>query len=345
MIRTVGLSGLVCLSLAAGAGAQEQHDEQSGTWRFEFANDAVFDSDNLFTNGFELHKDGPIASSLDKTRGTPAFGKTLARLFLPDTDGLTYREGWALGQYMQTPERIEDPDIILDSVPYLGMLAWTNSFVAFDDQRMTGFGWMIGMAGPSSFAEEVQSGMHRVVSATDPKGWDNQLDDEPVLSLFFTKKKKLWRSPGFDGAIAFNTAASNFLSYGEVAMEMRFGRMPKGFAIVSDPTGRGPDYNAVIRGSDGTALYGTVVVRATRFLVNMPLEGNKLADNNQWTRHNTIEPKDVVGQVYIGFNYERPTWALRLNFGFASSSVKCETIAPGEAHENNFGTISYEWQF
>jgi len=51
------------LLLIADADAQEVRDEgDSATWRFEFANDAVFDSDNQFTNGFALQKHGPIVN-------------------------------------------------------------------------------------------------------------------------------------------------------------------------------------------------------------------------------------------------------------------------------------------
>ena len=223
------------LALSTGVSAQQQDDEQSSTWRFEFANDAFFDSDNQFTNGFALQKHGPIASSLDETTGTAAFGKALARVFLPKTEGLKFREAWSFGQNMQTPEQIELPDIILDDVPYLGVLAWSSSFIAFDDQRMTGFGWLVGLAGPDSFAEDVQKAVHKMSDAQDPQGWDHQIDNEPVVSLFYTKKRKLWRTRHFDGAASFNAALSNFMALGEVAMEMRIGRMPQGFTLPPHP--------------------------------------------------------------------------------------------------------------
>ena len=333
------------LALWTSAGAQQQTDDESATWRFEFANDALFDSDNQFTNGFALQKHGPAATSLDATTDTAAFGKSLARIFLPDTEGLYYREAWSFGQNMQTPDQKEIPTLILADVPYMGMLGWTNSFIAFDDRYLTGFGWMVGLVGPDAFAEELQDGLHRAIGATDPQGWDNQLDNEPVLSLFYTKKQKFVRKSGFDGAVAFNAAASNFMSYGELAMEFRFGRMPDGFAYVPDPYGRGLQYNAVIPERDQTAIYGSIIVRTTGLLVNMPMEGNTFVDDNPWTELNTIEAEDFVSRVFVGFNYERPKWALRFHAWWSTDSVKRETLLMAEDPQNNAGTITFEWRF
>jgi hypothetical protein len=340
------LSVLFVALTCGNATAQESQDyEQSSMWRFEIANDIIFDSDNQFTNGFALQKHGPVASSLDATGGTAAFGKGLARFFLPSGEGLNYRESWSFGQNMQTPDDIGNPDLILDDVPYLGLLGWSNSFVAFDDQRMSAFGWMLGVVGPASQADEVQDAVHSVTSSDEPLGWDNQLDDEPILSLFYSKKKKIWRNPSFDGALAFNAAASNLMSYGELAMEMRFGRMPQGFAYVPDPIGRGLHYNATIPVDNETAIYGTLVVRATGFLVNMLRHGNTFVDDNPWTENNVLDPEDFVAQVLVGFNYERPKWALRLNFWFTSDSVDPDSLAANEDPENGGGTITFDWRF
>jgi lipid A 3-O-deacylase len=346
-MKTCAMWSVLLVALACGnATAQESPDySQSSTWRFEFANDVIFDSDNQFTNGFALQKHGPVASSLDATDGTVAFGKGLARFFLPSGEGLNYREAWSFGQNMQTPEEIENPDIILDDLPYMGMLGWSNSFVAFDDQRMSAFGWMLGVVGEKSFGDDVQETIHEWIDAEEPMGWEHQLDDEPIFSLFYTKKKKLWRKPSFDGAVAFNAAASNFMSFGELSLEMRFGRMPQGFAYIPDPIGRGLHYNATIPADDGTAIYGTVVVRATSFLVDMLREGNTFVDDNEWTDNNTVEPEDVIGQVIVGFHYERPKWALRFTFWASTDTVDPDTLVGDEDPENKGGTITYEWRF
>jgi len=269
----------------------------------------------------------------------------MARLFLPDREGLYYRESWSFGQNMQTPDEIENPDIILNDVPYMGMIGWQNSFVAFNDQSLTSFGWMIGAVGENSFAEEVQEAVHNLTDAEDPEGWEHQLDNEPILSLLYTKKKKLWRKPNFDGAIAFNAAASNFISYGELGLEMRFGRMPEGFAYVPDAIGRGLHYHAMLPAKEESFFYGTLIVRGTGFAVHMLREGNTFVDDNEWTENNVLEPKDFTAQVFAGIHYERQKWALRFNFWYGSDSVETDVLPAEQDPENTGGTITYEWRF
>ncbi len=75
-----------------------------------------------------------------------------------------------------------------------------SSWIAFNDTRFTGFALRIGIVGEYSFAEELQSGVHSVVDATDPQGWEHQLDNELVLNFHDMKKRKLWNKPSFDGA-------------------------------------------------------------------------------------------------------------------------------------------------
>lgn len=334
-------------ALACGfASAQEGTDySQSSTWRFEFANDLFVDSDNQFTNGFSIQKHGPIASSFEEMGGTAAFGKGLAKFFLPDREGLYYREGWIAGQNMQSPDEIENPNIILNDLPYLGMLGWTHSFIAFNDERLSGFGWMIGLVGENSFAEEFQEAVHSATGAEDPEGWEHQLDNEPVLSFFYTHKRKLWRKPNFDGAFALGAAASNFISGAGLGLEMRFGRMPEGFAYIPDPVGAGLNHNATIPLKGETAIYGTLILRARGFLVDMPREGNTFVDDNEWTENNVLDPEGFAGQIYAGFHYERPKWALRFNFWITTDTVDTDALALGQDAENTGGTITFEWRF
>jgi len=345
----VPISVLAFLLFTCGVGsvcAQETPSlEQSSTWRIEFANDAVFDSDNQFTNGFALQKHSALAPSLEETGGTAAFGKALARVFLPNADGLNYREAWSFGQNMQTPEDKESPDLVLDDVPYLGMLAWSSSFIAFDDRRLTGFGWLVGVVGPASLAEGVQKAVHKITPGTDPLGWANQLDNEPVLSLIYTRKRKIWRGRNFDAALAFNGSLSNFITYGELAVEMRLGRLPQGFTYVPDPIGHGLHYQASLPRDSGTAFYVSFIARGTGLAVDMLREGNTFVNDNPWTELNTIEPEDFVAQGFLVLNLERPEWALRMSFWKTTDTVKKESLTPRGDSENEGGTITFEWRF
>lgn len=337
---------LLCTVLIASTGSVFADAEQErATWRIEVANDTVFDSDNQFTNGFSIHKHSRTFSSLDETSGTPAFGKSLARFFLPDEDGLLYREGWAFGQNMQTPEEIELEELILNDIPFVGMLGWANSFIAFDDRRFTGFQWLMGWVGPEAGGEPVQKAAHELTGARTPRGWDNQLDNEPILNLYYMGKHKLWRYRHFDTALNYDAALGNFFTFGQVSLETRFGRMPGGFTFIPDPLGRGMDYEATIREPGRSYLYGTVVARGTGILHALPRQGNSFRDDNPWTENNVIDMKRIVGQLIFGVHYERPRWGIHLSFWLSTKTLDEDTLTGVEDPENSFGAIMLEWKF
>lgn len=329
---------------SAGTAAGEEPDDRS-TWRLQWANDVLVGSDNQFTNGFSVQKHSGLYPTLDETEGTLAFGKKLAGLFLPDRQGLSYREGWGVGHNFQTPDDIERESLITDDIPYAGMLAWSNTFIAFDDQNFSGFEILLGWMGPGVPSEEVQSGFHSALGGDDPNGWDNQLDSEPIVNFYFMKKRKLWRKPNFDGAINFDAALGNFFTFGQAGLEIRFGRIPDGFSFVPTPIGRGMDYSATIRPRGQTFTYGTVVFRGTRFLVALPREGNNFTDDNLWTETNTVEMEDSIGQIILGFHVERENWGIHFNIWLSTDTLKRETISGAEDPANEFGAIMVEWRF
>jgi hypothetical protein len=318
---------------------------QLPTWRFEIANDFMFDSDNQFSNGFSFQKHSTIARDIDDLRGVSVFGKSLARRVLPSGDGLYYRKSLRIGQNMATPDELENPDIILNDVPYHGMLGAEGSWIAFDDNRFSGFAATIGLVGEYSLAEAVQKGVHSLIDATDPEGWDHQLDHEPIINLFFMKKKKFINNPSFDLAGNIDLAVGNYHTGLDVGVEMRFGRKPGGYAYNPDPLGRGMAYDATLAREDGqNELYFSVLARAWAWALFMPLEGNMLVSGNEWTDNNTLDPEQVIGQVTAGFHYVRRSWGVHMTWTFASDNIAEESLPTGVTVDNNFGYLMFEWR-
>jgi lipid A 3-O-deacylase len=316
------------------------------TWRFEFANDFMFSSDNQFTNGVAVQKHSTISGDIDDLQGVRAFGKGLARKILPQDNDLVYRKGLIVGQFFGTPDDLEDPDIILDDAAYFGMLAAQSSWIAFNDTRLTGFAMTIGVVGEYSFAEEVQKAFHSLVDSTEPQGWHNQIDNEPVMNFHYMKKRKLWNQPSFDGALNFDVSVGNFYTGLGAGIETRFGRKPGGFSYAPDILGKGIAHDATLARQDGrTEVYGTLMARAWTWAVYMPFEGNTFVDGNEWTENNTIDPEKVIGQVVAGIHVVRPSWGIHLTWVFATDNVDEDSISPDMEIENNYGVVIFEWRF
>jgi hypothetical protein len=315
-------------------------------WRFEFANDAFVDSDSQFTNGISFQKHSSVSGSLDDLQGVRAFGKRLARKLLPREGDLFYRKALSVGQTMGTPTAKDDPNIILDDTPYMGFLGASSSWIGFNNTQFTGFAITAGIVGEYALAEYVQKGVHALTGATDPQGWEHQLDNEPVLNLYFSKKRKFWNTPGFDATLSGDVAVGNFMTSVSSGIEMRIGRKPGGFAYVSDPLGGGPIYDATLpRRDDRADLYMTLVARAWAWATYMPLAGNTFVDGNEWTENNTIEPEHVIAQGIVGIHYVRPSWGMHITWTINSDTVDPDSLAPDADDNDDFGAVTFEWRF
>lgn len=325
----------------AGAGSADAEP----LWRTGWANDEFLGSDNQFTNGVFLQKNSVLAASLEQTGGTPAFGKSLASWLLPEREGLHYRETWTIAQNMQTPDDIDRREAILTDVPYVGMLGWANSFIAFNDDELTGFQTLLGWVGDWTQADEIQKATHAITGANNPEGWKNQLDNEPLFNLYAMRKQKFYRNGWMDAAWNVDAALGNFFTLGQAALEFRFGNRPAGFAPAPTPTGRNMDYDARIQAPSQNYLYASAIVRATGLAFALPRHGNLLREDNFWTENEQIDAKNLLGQLVLGLHYERDRWGLHFTLNLATDAVEPENGRGLEDPSNNFGILMAEWKF
>ncbi|MFT7524986.1 MAG: lipid A 3-O-deacylase [Arenicella sp.] len=332
---------LVLITRPAVADGPKDQD----TWQVQWSNDVLFSSDNQFTNGITFRRHSRVFSSLEDTGGTLAFGKLLARIFLPLT-AENYRESWAVGQNFQTPNDIERSDLILDAVPYVGVLGLANTFSAFDNQTYTSFQWMIGVAGPAALAEEVQTLVHnKLVSAPEPRGWDNQLDNEPLLNFYYARKYKALNTQYFDLALTADGALGNFFSHIQGAVELRLGRIPYGFLDIPTPLGRSIEHQGALRDRNKSYFYGSFAVRGTRMFLALPRDGNTFRRGNEWTEKNVVEKEDLASQVVLGLHFERTSWGAHFNVWFSSDTVRSQSSNRIADPRNNFTTLTFERRF
>jgi len=317
--------------------------EEACTWRLEFDNDVIFDSDNQFSNGWSLQKYGPPKHDWAAVGGTLAVGKRVAKWFLPErrTD-LYFREGWALGQNIQTPDDLSAEQVIEDDVPYAASLAVQNTWAAFDDRHFRGFGWLLGIVGPPALGEEVQAGFHRLIESQEPMGWDNQLGTEPLINLYYEWKEKVWSTAGFDGAAAFGAQAGNFLTGAEIAVETRCGwNIPKGFVYIPDPVGRSLSFDAQMPPPSWarSVLYASVVARGVAVAHALFLDGSTFRDGHSADR------ETLVGELILGLHYQRRKWGIHLNLWYTTDVIDSRTVKAQPDPSNDFGTLMFEVRF
>lgn len=193
------------------------------TWRVEFANDCFFKKDNQVSNGWSLQKHSAVATDWATMEDVPEFVKHLGKKIPTLTkEGLVYRAAFAIDQVFQTPDDGSRSDLIKDDVPYVGALTVQASWSAFNDNEFRGLEITAGVVGPDSFAEQTQDAVHSLIGQNKSKGWDNQIENEPVFNLNYMRKYKIlhWGSPEgiSDTAVNGNIDLGNMFTQASVGL-------------------------------------------------------------------------------------------------------------------------------
>jgi hypothetical protein len=324
------------------ASAEQRQAEGVATWRFVWDNDAVQSSDNQYSNGWSLQVHGRPSKSWEQVRGTPAFGNAVARWFLPDRrDGLYFREGWAVGQLIQTPEDIEREDLIEDDVPYAGVLAVQNTWVAYDDRQLYGFGWLMGVVGPSAKGEEVQKWFHEVINDDEPMGWEHQLDDELLVNFYYEMKRKLVGSSSGDISWVMDARLGNLVTAAAMGMEGRLGwHVPRGFLYVPDPIGWRLSYDSHLPPQEPTnwTFYGSLAAGVTALGHTAVYDGNLDGDSH------SIDHENLIGAVALGLHYQRRRWGIHLDLVLTSDMVDPDVASSQSDTTDDFGSLMFEFR-
>lgn len=325
------------------ASAEQHPAEGVATWRLVWDNDAVLSSDNQYSNGWSLQVHGRPAESWDMARGTPAFGKAMARWFLPDhRDGLYFREGWAVGQLIQTPDDIGREDLIEDDVPYAAVLAAQNSWIAYDDRHLYGFGWLTGVIGPSAKGEEVQKWFHQLINDDEPMGWEHQVNNELLVNFYYEWKRKLVGSSFGDISSVMDARLGNLITAAQVGVEGRLGwHVPRGFMYVPDPIGWRLSYDSQLPPREPTnwTFYGSLAAGVTILGHTAVYDGNLFRDSH------SIDHETSIGVVVFGLHYQRWRWGVHLDLALTSDMVAPDVASSQSDTTDNFGSLMIEFRY
>lgn len=93
---------------------------------------------------------------------------------------------YKVGQNMYAPSDLTRKDHIVGDRPYAGLIyGGVGKEIVFDEESMFTHYFEVdfGMIGPSARCKETQKFIHKILGCRDPKGWDNQLHDEPVVNV------------------------------------------------------------------------------------------------------------------------------------------------------------------
>jgi hypothetical protein len=185
--------GMAVAMLSSSVHAAEPADADSdGILTLQFENDSFGNSDGHFTHGMR-------AAWLSGDNEVPDWAHAAASYIPLFAEGASTRIDYSLTQSIFTPENISTPEVIPDDRPYAGWLSLGIGLVSVSDTRLDNLQLDVGIVGPHSFAEEVQTRWHRAFDFPHPAGWSHQLKDEPALMLTYARTWRRWATFPFLG--------------------------------------------------------------------------------------------------------------------------------------------------
>ncbi len=339
-ISILGFSGMtVCAE-------DETSTEDQVLWRFTFDNDLGRQSDDFFSAGWSFQRHSTNVDSWDDLKlSSPS--RWIAN-FVPgigERDGLRLRKGIGLGQIIQTPADLTESALIEDDVPYAGALGIANSWLAFNNDRLNAFQVYLGVLGPASYAEEMQKFIHNDLNmGTDPKGWDNQLENELLINLNYSILRKIAQlgvnQKGFAADLAYSgdLGLGNLFTQAQLGLQSRFGwRLPEGFSEIPDVAGRGIIMDPVLSGEaygNKARFYFSAAVRGSVIGYTVLLDGNTFEDSH------SVEYDPYMAQLIMGMHYNYGRLGLHLS-GFYGSNPAADAVSS----DISWGNFSMDYRF
>ncbi|MEO7726093.1 MAG: lipid A deacylase LpxR family protein, partial [Burkholderiales bacterium] len=147
-------------------------------------NDMLSHTDRYYTNGIKLGIGVPGDTLEELLRGF----STLALLPFPKKEELHF--GWFIGQNLYTPKKISVAAPQLFDRPWAAWLYLGGVIQRADPNSLDTVEVDVGFVGPPALGDQVQTTWHRLIGASKPQGWGNQIPAQAAFVASYVHKDK-----------------------------------------------------------------------------------------------------------------------------------------------------------
>jgi len=321
-IRTM-IVGLLVLAWPAQASAEDK-----GTLSLIVENDLFGGTDQNYTNGLK-------ASYVFPKSATPKPWRWVARNIMQAEEGDTIYAGVSLGHSIFTPRDITTEGPLPDQHPYAGWFYVGTSLLIDRGDVLDSLQIETGIVGPHAFGKPVQRGWHELINVREPRGWDNQLRDEPGLNVSVERK---WRAStqrmmGLQADLTPNVGATvgNVLTQAKAGLTLRVGNnldVDYGPPRIR-PSIAGPGFFAP---SDHLSWYLFAGFEGRAVARNIFLDGNSYRDSL------SVDKKNFVGDAQFGAAIQ--IMDVQMTYTFVLRTEEFDT----QIDPHRFGAISLSFK-
>jgi hypothetical protein len=201
----------------------------------------------------------------------------------------------------------------------------------------------VGMVGPASLAEQAQKFVHDLRDLDQPRGWQNQLSNEPGLVIYYERKWRARPAPlfarfGYDVIGHAGLAVGNVWDYGALGFETRLGwNLPNDFG--TSLVRPGGDANAPIAQGAGGSYGRGFGAYAFAALGGRLVGRNIFLDGNSFEGSHDVDKKYAVGDFVVGASVLYGP--LKLSYAQVFRTREFD----GQRRRHNFGSINLSVTF
>lgn len=325
-IHTKALATLVLLLAIAGTSGHpaQAADSAAGSFALRWENDVFGGTDQNYSNGIGLALTRPESGIL---------GAIWNRA--DSSDGQLFTT-WELTQLQFTPADLNRIDPDPNDRPYAGVLYVGLATHLRRERSLHTAKLILGVVGPSSFAERTQIVVHKLLNDPQPRGWDYQIKNESIVDLLYEYHRRLPLTAanvplGADCIPMAGGMLGNYLTQVQTQVQCRAGvNLPDDFGGTTlresgflPPPRREPAWGGYLFAGAG----GTLVLR------DITLDGNTFAHSR------STEKRPLVPRGEAGAALTTP-WCL-ITFGY---QVWGKTYYHQKNRED-FGSLLVSWRF
>ena len=237
--------------------------------RYTYANDLFFRTDYYFTQGMALTLVHPALARLP-----------MRRLLAAGPRGSTQQHGLALRYDGFTPLRIQDAFVRVGDRPYAAYL--NASFFRIGNhpgrhQRLT-TALEIGFIGPAAGGKELQTAIHRATGNAEPRGWDYQVRNAPIIG-YRAAYELLLLAAGRHAELLGEAEASlgTLYTHAGAGLHLRLGKFRSFFANPS------PANAGLNPGPPPWQLYGEATLTGRLIGYDATLQGSPFGSRDPYT--------------------------------------------------------------
>ena len=294
-------------------------------------------TDRHFTHGTRIEAmTDPIPWITNLADKVPWFRSEKAR---KDPEGaIQGRASVSVGQNMYTPENTYTKELVREDRPYAGWLYAGFGMVANQgSDRYDKLAMEVGVVGPASQAEDVQTFWHSLFGLHVPEGWDNQLHDEPGVVLYYEQarrfgKQNIGMGLKVDAIPHFGGALGNVYTYGAAGFTVRLGmNLEDDFGPPRiRPSLPGSGY---FRPQKGLSWYLFAGPEGRLMIRNIFLDGNTFRDSH------SVDKKPFVADLQVGLALQ---WS---RFRISYTQIFRTKEFDGQDRGDLFGSLSLSYHF